>query len=124
MKYQLPTVLFITILLATCLAYHKNLRKSLQRDKCFEFDLKKRSKPLQNSLNLINLFSYHEALTKNQETFISFHQKKEKTKKIAMKETLINETHHNKNNSKNISVYLENKYNAEVFFYIYKTLKN
>ena len=131
MKFQINglLLLFFTIsLLISCQAYQNNLRKPfrLQKDKCFEFDLKKRSKPLQNTLNLLNLFSFEKARSQKDKTFVSFHQRSE-TQLIAMKEIAVeeesnvntnntnstNSTNHT-NKNKKISVYMKNKYNAEV----------
>lgn len=121
MKYKeniLLAVIFTVSLLTICHAYQTHLRKpgiNLQKDKCFEFGLTKREKPLKNTLNLINLFSYHKALNNNEKSFISFHQLE--TSFISKKKVVIDSDTNNKTQNStqnNISVYLENKYNSEV----------
>ena len=109
-------VLFTIILILSCQAYRFRNSLNLNHDKCFEINLQRRSKSLQKTLNLINLFSFQKALSKNAKTFISFHQKSE-TNLIHKKEIAVKQEVENKNNDTNttgISVYLKNKYNAEV----------
>jgi len=113
----LSITIFTLLLIISSNGLQRNLRKSFslhQQNKCFQFDLKKRSAPIQSSLNLINLLSYHKALSQKEKTFVSFHQKKE-TNLITKKKLIIDEEHNKTNsNSSYISVYMKNKYNAEV----------
>ena len=121
MKNSDLIVLFVVFLIISCQAYHRNLKSSLkpQNDKCFEFDLKKLNNTMQNSLNLINLLSYHRAANNKEKTFVSFHQKLQNNK-IYMSESLVEDVEANKTNATTISVYMQNKYNTQVFYiYLY-----
>ena len=115
----LALVLFSIFLIISSYGVQRNFRrKSILPDnnKCFQFDLKKRSAPIQTSLNLINLFSYHKALTQKEKSFVSLYQKKE-SNSIKKSKIIIEENNNTKANSSAISVYMTNRYNAEVSFY-------
>ena len=113
-------VLFSIFLIISSYGVRNSFRRKfiLKQDKCFQFDLKKRSAPIQKSLNLINLFSYHKALLQKENSFVSLYQKKE-TNSIRKSKIVIDKNNDSKPNA-SISVYMTNRYNAEVsFFFIF-----
>ena len=98
----------------------RNVKTSLRmhNDKCFEYELNKKSN-LNNTLNLINLFAYHQALNKTERKYISFHQKTGRNG-IFKRESTIQENNENNANDTIISVYMLNKYNVQVFLFPFK----
>lgn len=110
-------IFYLIFLAISSRTIRRNAKTSLRKnnDKCFEYELIKKSN-LNNTLNLINLFAYHQALNKTETKYISFHQKTGKNG-IFKREITIQENEENITNDTIISVYLLNKYNVQVIYF-------